>query len=99
MKPKPATVIRQVIGDRELFALVAEKSIHLMLQIIVMDPGIRYLFQNNGAAISLLGGFPDVQKQRVGLDLGGQGNCAVMDLYTGRLFDGHPMVIIQDTYV
>src|SRR5215213_10475381 len=99
MKAKPAGIIGEVICDRESFTLITKNPIHLVLQIIVMDFGVRYLFKKNRASISILSRLPDVQKQSIRLDLGRQGNGAVMDFYSGGLFDGHPVVIIQYPYI
>jgi len=62
MKAKPAAVIREVLPYFKFFTLIAEKPVHLMLQIIVMDFRICYLFQKNRAPISLSSGFPNVQE-------------------------------------
>ena len=62
MKTRSAAVVCEVIDDFEVLTVITQDSVHLMLQIIVMNFGICDLPQKNPAAVRLRGRFPDIQK-------------------------------------
>jgi len=62
MKTKSAAVIGEVIDYIQSPALITQDSIHLMLQIIVVDFCIYDLLQKNRASVRIRCRFPDVQK-------------------------------------
>ena len=71
METKSTAVTCIVIPDREVFAVITQDAVHLVLQVIVVDLGMADFMEENGSPISIRDRFPDIQEESVRWDFGG----------------------------